>query len=111
MSDMRNILETVEKHGEQVGMCIVLRLWADSLTDAISTMASRTKHDTAATLRADWEAAKQLMEGKPVPALPDTTHPGWDRLEADIEDAELVTAAYDAGSADHHGDDLYQNDR
>ena len=111
MSDMRNILETVNKHGERAGMCIVLRLWANSLTDAFYQMSDRTKQDTAAVLRADWEAAKQLMEGKPVPALPDTTHAGWDRLEADIEKAGVVEVGYDVGSVNHHGDDLYQSDR
>jgi hypothetical protein len=111
MSDMRDIFETVNKHGERAGMCIMLRLWADSLTDTISTMAGRTKVETSAALRADWEAAKQLMEGRPIPSLPDTTHPGWDRLEADIANAEPVTVGYDAGSADHHGDDLYQSDK
>lgn len=111
MSDMRNILETVEKHGEKMGMCLMLRLWANSLTNAMTRMPQQTKQDTASSLRLDWELAKSLVDGKATPALPDTTHPGWDKLERGIENAELMTVGYDPGGAEHHGDDVYQTDR
>lgn len=95
MDTMRQVYEAVEKNGERAGMCVMLRLWADSLRDAMLAMPLRTKVETSAALRADWEAALLLVQGKVVPALPDTTHPGWDRLEADIVATPLPVAAGD----------------